>query len=149
MKSLALVLLLALPVAGGPTYEFEVDKTGDSVVALAEGDFLITSQRGIGGCTIRPLAGNWPQCVTLRLRYGNGSGFSRLEGLGLGTPTWRIQGSLDRSGNMSRDYPGQPDRPPESCDVRVVNQDGLKVILPPGLLQGQEPLTFGWIDAFR
>lgn len=140
------LLLCALP-----GFEFALDKPGDSVETSSAGDsveFLVTSQTGIGSVDITPGA-DWPRHVSFRLRYGNGDAFRHLEGVGLSAADWRVNGSLRRSGQFTRDYPDQPGRLSDECDIRVDRAEGMRIVLPPGFLRGRQVVTFGWIDAYR
>ena len=164
------MLLVAALIAGGqdraatePTYQVELHKAADSVVARKEKDrtvFVITSASGIGGADIVLGSGAWPEKVTFRFLNAEGKAFTTLEDIRLYTDRVLIQGAQALSGKMPFRFVGaegkfdaiEPGGPEAAgrLDVRVHRGEaGLDVTLPANVLRGSGQLRLTWIDAFR
>jgi hypothetical protein len=148
-----------------PTYRVvDVRKAADSVVARAEKDrtvVVVTSESGIGGATILPAGGEWPENVTLRFQYAEGKGFHSLEDVRLSTDRVVVEGAEKMSGRMPFCFAG-PDSDKRDViqpggrtaagllDVRVRRTEAvMDVTLPAHLLRGSTRLRVAWIDAYR
>ncbi len=146
-----------------PTFQFKLDKRADSITPEKEKDrtvFIINGESGIGGAEISIGEGQWPERVTLRLRYGKDKPFHNLESFALRTDRIMVSGTLKNSGKMPFCFVGpntKPDAlddgnnaPAGFLDVSVKETDaGLEVNLPANLLRGNTKVKLSWIDAFR
>ena len=146
-----------------PVWKFDLRSGGDSITVESDAKrrtFVISSGSGIGRATITRVAGEWPEQVTLRLRYTSGRGFCNLERLILRSDRLMIQSDLKHSGRMPFGFHGQngkpearnaaPFHPHGLVDVKaILREDGIHVILPSHMLRGSSHLRIEWIDAFR
>src|SRR5262245_1853966 len=84
----------------GPRYEIVVKKVGAEVAVREEKSrtlFVVTSQTGIGGATVRLASGAWPRDVAVRFLYSAQKGFATLESVRLTTARLQAHGALAQS----------------------------------------------------
>jgi hypothetical protein len=165
------VLLAQWPAlaADGPASDLDITlrKPADRAAASTDGQakiLTVTSPSGIGGATITPKAGKWPETVTIRLRLGG------LESLtvsnGKATLSTSVSSHGDGKAEVHLTESGKQksidSKSPYWMELRVLDakgnptkkipvQDGYFEFTVPKALMGDgiKSITLNWIDFYR
>jgi hypothetical protein len=150
-----------------PSFEITLRKQADRVKTSGEADrvvFTVTSPSGIGGATIAPKTGKWPQAVIVRLELKG------LESLTVSNGKTTLSASVSSHGDgrvlLQLVEPGK-EKPVDSkspywTEIRVLDAKGkpakqiplrdgcFELTVPKAFFgDGAKSLALSWIDYFR
>ena len=123
------------------------DPDGEDTHEFLQDTLLITSSKGIGRLQFSADETDWSKLKTIRFKYSNGHGFTRLEGISLTTGGLVAQGQ----GPTAEGLPVQTLSGEEQAYTIPIfsREEGLEVEIPPDFLKGADFLEIHWVDFYR
>jgi len=152
-----LISLAFIGTCGNGEYRVSLDKSEDTVaVRSTHGNsiFTFSSESGIGGAEISVAGREWPDSLTMRLRYGDSREFARLEHFSARTESLFLSSALGRdvapcfavdAGEVRRS------QIVGTVPIHITQHSGfIEIVIPAVLLhETARSLRVKWIDMYR